>query len=252
MNVTYLRGALLAAFACILVGASFTANSVLGDYPYAGGQALRYGLAGLLLVPLLSRAGGPRPVVTLRGLTGRQWGRLALLAAVGMVGFNLAVLAAERSAEPAVPGCSSGARRSSWPSSHPSWRGAGRPGPCSAPRCWSPREPLPSRAGGVRTRPASSAPSVRWQGRWALPCSPYRFCVRWVPSCCPPRCARSQPWSRPYWVCWSKVPDSCVCPRPARRLRCSGRPLWSPWSASSAGTGGCSASEPSVPLSSPV
>lgn len=31
-------------------------------------------------------------------------GRLALLAAVGMVGFNLAVLTAERSAEPAVPG----------------------------------------------------------------------------------------------------------------------------------------------------
>lgn len=40
----------------------------------------------------------------LRRLTARQWGRLALLAAVGMIGFNLAVLAAERSAEPAVPG----------------------------------------------------------------------------------------------------------------------------------------------------
>lgn len=104
MNVTYLRGALLAAFACTLVGASFTANSVLGDYPYAGGQAVRYALAGLLLLPLLRRGGAPRPVAVLRTLSGRQWGRLALLAAVGMVGFNLAVLAAERSAEPAVPG----------------------------------------------------------------------------------------------------------------------------------------------------
>ncbi len=104
MNVTYLRGSFLAAFACILVGASFTANSVLGDYPYAGGQALRYGLAALLLVPLVTRTGGPRPAAVLRGLSRRQWGRLALLAAVGMVGFNLAVLAAERSAEPAVPG----------------------------------------------------------------------------------------------------------------------------------------------------
>ncbi|MFD5728988.1 DMT family transporter [Streptomyces sp. NPDC058368] len=104
MNATSLRGALLAAFACVLVGASFTANSVLGDYPYAGGQALRYGLAALLLLPLIHRPGEPRPAATLRLLTGRQWGRLALLAAVGMVGFNLAVLAAERSAEPAVPG----------------------------------------------------------------------------------------------------------------------------------------------------
>lgn len=104
MNVAYVRGALLAAVACILVGASFTANSVLGDYPYAGGQALRYGLAALLLLPLLHREGEPRPAATLRRLSGGQWRRLALLAAVGMVGFNLAVLAAERSAEPAVPG----------------------------------------------------------------------------------------------------------------------------------------------------
>ncbi|NEE60245.1 EamA/RhaT family transporter, partial [Streptomyces sp. SID8455] len=53
MNANSLRGALLAAFACVLVGASFTANSVLGDYPYAGGQALRYGLAALLLAAVL-------------------------------------------------------------------------------------------------------------------------------------------------------------------------------------------------------
>lgn len=100
MNAHSIRGALPAALACVLVGASFTANSVLGDYPYAGGQFLRYALACLLLLPLLGR-GGTAP---LRHLTGRRWGRLALLAAVGMVGFNLAVLAAERSAEPAVPG----------------------------------------------------------------------------------------------------------------------------------------------------
>jgi drug/metabolite transporter (DMT)-like permease len=99
MNVTT-RGALLAALACVLVGGSFTANSVLGQYPYAGGQFLRYGLACLLLVPLVGR-GGTAP---LRTLTARQWTRLALLSAVGMVGFNLAVIAAERTAEPAVPG----------------------------------------------------------------------------------------------------------------------------------------------------
>jgi len=103
MNANSLRGALLAAFACVLVGASFTANSVLGDYPYAGGQALRYGLAALLLAAVLRRSPGP-VAFPLRGLSGRQWVRLGLLAAVGMVGFNLAILAAERTAEPAVPG----------------------------------------------------------------------------------------------------------------------------------------------------
>ncbi|MGY0055819.1 DMT family transporter [Streptomyces sp. LZ34] len=94
---------MLAGLACCLVGASFTANSVLGHYPHAGGQALRYGLACVLLLPLAGR-GGRAVLGPLRALSGRQWGRLAALAAVGMVGFNLAVLAAEGSAEPAVPG----------------------------------------------------------------------------------------------------------------------------------------------------
>ncbi|MFG3104909.1 DMT family transporter [Streptomyces sp. NPDC048182] len=100
MNATTARGALLAALACVLVGGSFTANSLLGHYPYAGGQFLRYGLAFLLLVPLAGRGSAAR----LRALGAGSWLRLALLAAVGMVGFNLAVLAAERTAEPAVPG----------------------------------------------------------------------------------------------------------------------------------------------------
>jgi drug/metabolite transporter (DMT)-like permease len=100
MNATTTRGSLLAALACVLVGGSFTANSLLGEYPYAGGQFLRYALACLLLIPLA----GPGAAARLRALTARQWARLALLAAVGMVGFNLAVLAAERTAEPAVPG----------------------------------------------------------------------------------------------------------------------------------------------------
>ncbi|MFF7975043.1 EamA family transporter [Streptomyces sp. NPDC007905] len=99
-KATATHGALLAALACVLVGGSFTANSVLGHYPYAGGQFLRYALAGLLLAPLAGRAGAPR----LRALGTLQWVRLVLLAAIGMVGFNLAVIAAERGAEPAVPG----------------------------------------------------------------------------------------------------------------------------------------------------
>lgn len=62
MNATTTRGSLLAALACVLVGGSFTANSLLGDYPYAGGQFLRYGLAFLLLVPLA----GPGAAARLR------------------------------------------------------------------------------------------------------------------------------------------------------------------------------------------
>lgn len=100
MNANSLRGVLLVTLAYALVGASFTANSLLGAYPYAGGQALRYAAACLLLLPLLGRGG----LAPLRTLTLRHWLRLAAVAAVGMVGFNLAVLAAERTAEPAVPG----------------------------------------------------------------------------------------------------------------------------------------------------
>lgn len=100
MNANSLRGALLVTVAYALVGASFTVNSLLGAYPYAGGQALRYAAACLLLLPLVGRGAlGP-----LRALTARHRLRVALVAAVGMVGFNLAVLAAERTAEPAVPG----------------------------------------------------------------------------------------------------------------------------------------------------
>ncbi|MFJ2770447.1 DMT family transporter [Streptomyces sp. NPDC087300] len=100
MNANSSRGALLAGLACLLVGGSFTANSLLGDYPYAGGQFLRYGVACLLLLLWLGRGS----TAALRDLSRLQWGRLALLAAVGMVGFNMAILAAERTAEPAVPG----------------------------------------------------------------------------------------------------------------------------------------------------
>lgn len=100
MNANSLRGVLLVTLAYALVGASFTANSLLGDYPYAGGQALRYGAACLLLLPFLG-SGGLAP---LRILTARHWLRIGAVAAVGMIGFNLAVLAAERTAEPAVPG----------------------------------------------------------------------------------------------------------------------------------------------------
>ncbi|MEU3462631.1 DMT family transporter [Streptomyces sp. NPDC006733] len=103
MNSFQRRGALLAALACVLVGGSFTANGALVGYPHAGGQALRYGIAFGLLVLLTLRSTRDASQ-RLRALAGRHWLRLAVLAATGMVGFNLAVLAAERTAQPAVPG----------------------------------------------------------------------------------------------------------------------------------------------------
>ncbi|WP_328459966.1 DMT family transporter [Streptomyces sp. NBC_00448] len=100
MNSSSRSGALFAAVACVLVGASFTAGGALVHYPHAGGQALRYGAAFLLLAGPACRGGSGR----LRALGVRQWALVAAVAAVGMVGFNLSVLAAERTAQPAVPG----------------------------------------------------------------------------------------------------------------------------------------------------
>ncbi|MFJ6217343.1 DMT family transporter [Streptomyces sp. NPDC092296] len=95
--------ALLAALGTVLVGTSFTAGSLLADYPFLGGQAVRYGLAALLLAVIAAGQGDGLPAA-LRRLNPRRLVRLALLAATGMVGFNIAVLTAERTAEPAVPG----------------------------------------------------------------------------------------------------------------------------------------------------
>jgi drug/metabolite transporter (DMT)-like permease len=81
-----MNGWLRGATATILVGASFPVSQALVDYPYATGQMIRYALGALILTALLRGRLG-RPTV-------REFGLLLLVAAVGMVGFNLAVLAA--------------------------------------------------------------------------------------------------------------------------------------------------------------
>src|SRR5215210_1961409 len=74
------------AAASMLVGASFPISEALVDYPYATGQMIRYAAGAVILTALLKgRLGRP---------TAREFGLLALVAAVGMAGFNLAVLAA--------------------------------------------------------------------------------------------------------------------------------------------------------------
>jgi drug/metabolite transporter (DMT)-like permease len=81
------------------IGTSFVASSVIVHYPFLGGQTIRYaaGAATLIAYLAIRRVPVPRPA-------GRQWIRLAALSATGQAGFNLAVLAALRSAEPAAVG----------------------------------------------------------------------------------------------------------------------------------------------------
>ncbi|WP_163505831.1 DMT family transporter [Fodinicola acaciae] len=94
------RGGLLCTAAMMLVGSSFPASSLLVGFPYAGGQAMRYAVAAAILLPLAFRRGAPLPA----RVRPRDWLLLVLLAATGLVGFNFAVLAALRTAEPAVVG----------------------------------------------------------------------------------------------------------------------------------------------------
>ena len=91
------RGTSAALAALFGVGSSLALLETIDDYPAAGGQAVRYGLAAVLLALVLRGRRVPRP-------TGRQLGRLALLAASGLAGFNLLVIAAERSMDPASVG----------------------------------------------------------------------------------------------------------------------------------------------------
>jgi len=85
-----------AATAMALVGSSFAVLDTLRAYPASGGQALRY-TAGAALLFLLAGRRLPRP-------SARRLGRLALLAASGLVAFNLLVMAAEEGMDPGSVG----------------------------------------------------------------------------------------------------------------------------------------------------
>ncbi len=118
-----------AAVGMAIVGSSFAVLDTLRDYPQAGGQALRYALGAAILI---ATARGVRPPLVpsrrlalrkgsrdrkcaetaqggsdppwLRWPVGRQWVRLALLAASGLAAFNLLVMAAEESMDPGSVG----------------------------------------------------------------------------------------------------------------------------------------------------
>jgi drug/metabolite transporter (DMT)-like permease len=91
-----LRGSLCATTALALVGSLVAASDAVEGYPFAAGQALRYLLAGSVLV-LLVRGRLPR-------LRPREALGLAALAATGLVLFNLFVIEGVRETDPATVG----------------------------------------------------------------------------------------------------------------------------------------------------
>jgi drug/metabolite transporter (DMT)-like permease len=81
-----MNGWIKGAIAAGVVGASFPVSDALTDYSYTAGQLIRYAIGAIVLTALLKGQLG-RP-------TARELVLLNATAAVGMVGFNLAVLAA--------------------------------------------------------------------------------------------------------------------------------------------------------------
>ena len=86
--------------AMTILGSSFAVTKLILGYPMFTGQLLRYALAAVILSALVRP--GNRPTL-------RQLGRLALLSATGLVGFNICVLSAVRAGDPPLVGTIVGA-----------------------------------------------------------------------------------------------------------------------------------------------
>jgi drug/metabolite transporter (DMT)-like permease len=91
MTERTLTGSLLAVLAFMAVGSSVAAAGELTAYPVAGGQAIRYALAGLLLLVLVRGR--------LRRPSRRELLMLGALSATGLVLFNVLLLEAVRRAD---------------------------------------------------------------------------------------------------------------------------------------------------------
>ena len=82
----------LAAVAAVFVGASVPVTGLLDGYPVLSAQAIRYAIGAVLLLGWLR---GRVPVPSRRDLGG-----LAVMVGAGMLGFNAAILVAQRHATP--------------------------------------------------------------------------------------------------------------------------------------------------------
>jgi drug/metabolite transporter (DMT)-like permease len=94
-----LLGVATGATAMVCVGGSVAVSSVLAGAPVFTAEAVRYGLACLILVTLAKITG--RPLTRPRG---GEWLWLAGIAVTGLVLFNLALVEGSGHAEPAVLG----------------------------------------------------------------------------------------------------------------------------------------------------
>lgn len=104
LSVQERSGVALAVGATALVGGSVAASDLVSSYPVLGGQGVRYLAAALLLLAWarLRRFALPRP-------TGREWGWLAALGAVGMAGCSVLMIEATRVGDPGSVGVVIGA-----------------------------------------------------------------------------------------------------------------------------------------------
>lgn len=89
------KAVLLAAIASLLVGASVPVTGLLDGYPVLSAQAVRYGIAAVLLLCWLLVTGRGVPLPTRHDLGG-----LILMVGAGMLGFNAAILIGLRYAAP--------------------------------------------------------------------------------------------------------------------------------------------------------
>jgi drug/metabolite transporter (DMT)-like permease len=100
MDARERAGVALATTATTMVGSAVAASSLLVDYPALSGQAGRYAAGAAVLALVLRLRGRGR----LPRLSPRDLGLVLALAATGLVGFNLCLLAAVDRADPAVIG----------------------------------------------------------------------------------------------------------------------------------------------------
>ncbi len=92
-------GLLTGAMGMLLAGTSVASASLLIDQPMAPVQCLRYLVAGIALLVWQGVRSGRPPVPSLR-----QAGLLTVLAAIGMVGFTVAMVGSLRIGDPAFVG----------------------------------------------------------------------------------------------------------------------------------------------------
>lgn len=91
------QGILLGVATAMMLGGSVPVTGLLDQYPFLTGQAVRYALAGVVLLQWCRHRGIrlPRPSHT------DLW-QLALVAILGMLGFTAFVLLAQRHADPGL------------------------------------------------------------------------------------------------------------------------------------------------------